>query len=52
MNPIKANIVEDIANYRWSSYRHNARGEPDKLITEHDFYKVVNTTQDPELFAE
>ena len=44
MNPIKANMVEDIANYRWSSYRHNALGETDELITEHDLYKELGVT--------
>ena len=37
-------MVEDIANYRWSSYRHNALGEIDKLITEHDLYKALGAT--------
>ena len=44
MNPIKANMVEDIANYRCSSYRHNALGETDELITEHDLYKELGAT--------
>ena len=38
MNPVKANIVKDIADYPWSSYRHNALGEKDSLITEHRLY--------------
>ena len=44
MNPIKANMVKDIADYRWSSYRHNALGETDKLITGHDLYKALGAT--------
>jgi putative transposase len=44
MNPIKAHMVEDIADYRWSSYRHNALGEKDELITEHDLYKGLGDT--------
>ncbi len=37
-------MVEDIASYRWSSYRHNALDETDKLITEHDLYKDLGAT--------
>ncbi len=38
MNPVKANMVKDIAEYPWSSYRHNALGKKDDLITEHKLY--------------
>ena len=38
MNPIKADMVEDIEDYQWSSYRHNAMGEKDCLISEHPLY--------------
>jgi putative transposase len=34
MNPIKAGVVEDITEYRWSSYQHNVLGQVDPLITE------------------
>jgi len=27
--------VDDPAHYRWSSYRHNALGQPDPRITPH-----------------
>jgi len=39
MNPVKANMVKDVADYPWSSYRHNALGEEDILITEHKLYQ-------------
>ncbi|MEO1884127.1 MAG: hypothetical protein ABGX71_11275 [Methyloprofundus sp.] len=39
MNPVKANMVETPDDYEWSSYRHNALGKPDSLITEHELYK-------------
>ncbi len=39
MNPVKANMVKNIADYRWSSYRHNALGETNTLITEHPLYQ-------------
>jgi len=38
MNPVKATMVEDVADYKWSSYRHNALGETDELINEHPLY--------------
>jgi putative transposase len=38
MNPVKANMVKDIADYPWSSYRHNGLGEKNSLITEHELY--------------
>ena len=40
-NPVRAGIVESEADYRWSSYHHNALGKADKLITEHDLYKAL-----------
>ena len=43
MNPIKANMVKSIADYQWSSYRHNALGYTDSLITEHPLYKDLGT---------
>lgn len=39
MNPIKANVVDDLADYKWSSYQHNALGVADRLLTEHKMYK-------------
>lgn len=44
MNPIKANMVESIADYLWSSYHHNALGKTDKLITEHEQYQNLAKT--------
>lgn len=39
MNPVKTGLVKKIADYEWSSYRHNALGHTDHLITEHELYK-------------
>lgn len=41
MNPIKAEMVKKLADYKWSSYRHNALGQPDSLISEHALYKAL-----------
>lgn len=38
MNPVKANMVTDVADYKWSSYQYNALGQNDKLISEHALY--------------
>jgi putative transposase len=41
LNPVRARMVYDPAYYRWSSHRHNARGEPDALITPHPLYQAL-----------
>ncbi|MCK5477617.1 MAG: transposase [Methylococcales bacterium] len=47
MNPLKAGMVKSLIDYKWSSYRHNALGEMDELISEHSLYKALgdNTEQ-------
>ena len=41
MNPVKAGIVKNIAEYPWSSYGHNALGAESSLITEHKLYQEL-----------
>ncbi len=38
MNPVRAGLVRHPAHYRWSSYRANALGEADALVTPHALY--------------
>lgn len=38
MNPVRANMVTLPEQYRWSSYKHNALGETNALLTEHEEY--------------
>ena len=38
LNPVRAGLVRHPAHYRWSSYRANALGEPDPLLTPHALY--------------
>ena len=38
LNPVRAGMVEHPCDYRWSSYRCNALGVHDPLITEHTLY--------------
>lgn len=41
LNPVRAAMVTDPAEYRWSSYRGNALGESDRLITPHPLYLAL-----------
>lgn len=38
LNPVRAGLVRHPAHYRASSYRANALGEPDALVTPHPVY--------------
>lgn len=38
LNPVRAGMVDDPAQYRWSSYRANGLGQPDDLLTPHVVY--------------
>jgi putative transposase len=38
LNPVRARMVEDPADYRWSSYSANAFGRPAKIWTPHPLY--------------
>ncbi len=40
-NPVRAGIVERPEDYRWSSYRYYACGEPDPLGDEDPFYATL-----------
>jgi len=45
LNPVRAKgMVDHPSEYPWSSYRHNALGVTDKLITEHSLYKQLGVT--------
>ena len=37
-NPVRAGIVDDPGAYHWSSYRRNAFGENDGIVTPHSLY--------------
>lgn len=41
MNPVRAGMVAHPAEYRWSSYRVNAQGEPDALVKPHSLYTAL-----------
>jgi putative transposase len=41
LNPVRAEMVTHPAEYRWSSYRANAQGEPDALLSVHPLYAAL-----------
>jgi putative transposase len=41
LNPVRAAMVADPADYRWSSHRRNALGKPDVLVTPHPAYLAL-----------
>lgn len=42
LNPVRANMVKQPAEYRWSSYGHNAQGRSDPLIESHPLYLALD----------
>jgi putative transposase len=44
LNPVRAQMVHDADQYRWSSHRHNAFGDSDPLITSHELYSGLGTS--------
>jgi putative transposase len=46
-----AGMVRLPGDYRYSSYRHNATGKPDSLLTTHPVYQSLATTQEQRLAA-
>jgi putative transposase len=51
LNPIRAGMVECPGEYRWSSYRSNALGEADPLLSPHAQYTTLGATQEERLAA-
>ena len=50
LNPVTANMVQSPEQYPWSSYRSNALGETDELVSEHaSFAALANTQADKHL---
>jgi putative transposase len=44
LNPTRAGMVTRPEDYRWSSYRFNAFGEPDDLIVPHPLYLALGNS--------
>ena len=47
LNPVRASMVNNPSQYRWSSYRANAQGKGNPIITPHALYTAIgkNMTQ-------
>lgn len=45
LNPVRANMVTDPADYEWSSYRTNALGIRSKILTPHPVYLSLGNTK-------
>jgi putative transposase len=45
LNPVRARMVARPEAYPWSSYRANALGEPDSLLTPHPIYCALGSTE-------
>ena len=43
-NPLRANIIEDLSEYHWSSYNFYAKGQKDDIITPNPLYESFGTT--------
>ncbi len=41
LNPVRANIVRSPGSFKWSSYRANAQGRDDPLVTFHPVYNAL-----------
>jgi putative transposase len=46
LNPVRAQMVAHPVDYPWSSYRANALGQEDTLITHHYKYKALEHSHD------
>jgi putative transposase len=46
LNPVRAHMTNDPADYPWSSYHHNAFGQYSPLIAPHEQYTALGTTPD------
>jgi putative transposase len=45
-NPVRAGLAADAGGYRWSSFRANAAGEDDALVTPHPFYMALGRSRE------
>lgn len=43
LNPVRANMVKDPADYVWSSYQCNGLGRKSRLLTPHDLYIALDS---------
>jgi putative transposase len=46
LNPVRAGMVPDPADYPWSSYRYNALGQADELVVPHPEYQRLGVYEE------
>ena len=46
LNPVRAGMVADPGDYRWSSYRANAQGRANALLVPHSAFELIATDAD------
>lgn len=46
LNPVRAGLVDNASDYKWSSYRAHALGQADELIREHPCYLSLGATDE------
>ncbi len=51
LNPVRAGMVLRPEEYRWSSFRCNALGYDDELVTEHALYRDLGADADARCYA-
>lgn len=44
LNPVRAGMVSHPADYRWSSYRHHALGEPNSWLASHPLFRRLGAS--------
>ena len=44
LNPVRAAMVDDPAHYRWTSYRSNALGQANTIVSPHPLYMAMSST--------
>jgi putative transposase len=45
LNPVRAGIVAQASDYRWSSYRANALGASDAVVQRHELYDRLGRSE-------
>ena len=51
LNPVRGGLVDGPGKYRWSSYRHNAFGKPDRLVSPHATYLSLGSSDETRQLA-
>ncbi len=51
MNPVRAGLVDNPGDYKWSSYQTNGQGYPSALITHHSIYNDLGVDDTRRLSA-